>query len=137
MKRTRSIFFVATLVLACCSAVTAYATTGPSEDPERCSERGSTVHRTVGVVTAPATPARRAVAPVLVLAPTPKPAPIATRKPAPAKPSRVTSRANTPSAPTPGMGILLKMANGASGGEVTWSSGKAADSNNTGASWIL
>jgi len=138
VKRYRSIVFVATLAMAC-TAATAFATTGPSDDPERCSERGSTVHRTVGAVTAPATPVRKTtLVPATVLAPTlkPTPAPVLARKQSTPKPSRIAPRSNTPPAPTPGMGILLKMANGASGGEVTWSSSKSAD-NNSGASWIL
>jgi hypothetical protein len=144
VKRTRSILCIAVLVLAS-SATLVSATPISTDDPERCGERGATVHRTVGAVTSPATSPRIAspVAPARsasTATPTPavarKPAPLAVRKTPAPKPARTVPNANTPAPPTPGMGILLKMANGASGGEVTWSPSKPAD-NSTGASWIL
>lgn len=136
MKRTRSILFLAVLVVAS-SATFAHASSISTDDPERCGERGSTaVHRTVGAVTSPTTPTR--IVSKVPLAPSVarKPAPVAVRKQPAPKPARVVPHANTPAPATPGMGILLKMSNGATGGEVTWSPSKPAD-NSTGASWIL
>jgi hypothetical protein len=138
VKRTCSNLFIAMLVLAS-TATFAHATSIATDDPERCGERGATVHRTVGAPTAPTTPSRIVTpASATALAPVrkPAPAPVAARKQPTPKPARVAPHANTPAPPTPGMGILLKMANGATGGETTWSPSKPAD-NTTGASWIL
>lgn len=137
MKRNRSILFIAVLVVAS-SASFAHAAPISNDDPERCGERGSTVHRTVGAATSPAITARVATpsAPAPTVTRKPVPVPVAVRKPRAPKPARPVPNANTPAPATPGMGILLKMANGATGGEVTWSPSKQAD-NTTGASWIL
>lgn len=126
--------FLASLLVAC-SATRSFATTASTDDPERCGERGATARRTVGAVTQP-TIAVRKTATTPVAAPVRKPAAVAMHRPA-TKPVRAVPHANAPTPPTPGMGILLKMANGPSGGEVTWSPAKPNDNNSTGASWIL
>ena len=126
--------FLASLFVAC-SATESFATTVSTDDPERCGERGATVHRTVGALTQPTIVLRTAPA-TPVVAPVRKTVAVAMRKPA-KQPVRAIPNANAPASPTPGMGILQKMANGTSGGEVTWAPAKPNDNINTGASWIL
>ncbi len=135
MKRICSMLFLASLLVL--GTVTfAFASTVSNDDPERCGEHGSSVHRIVGAAMAPASASRTPVTPPPV-APVRKTVPVvAARKPV-AKPARVVPNANAPAPPTPGMGILLKMSNGATGGEATWSPSKPNDNTNPGASWIL
>ena len=112
-------------------APVAHAGSRCSDDPERCVERGASVSR----------PASRAVTAAPALArPTPAATAVPTHKlttvskPAP-KPARVAPRASAPPAPTPGMGMLLKLSSGTSG-DVSWSPARNVESS-TGASWIL
>ena len=105
-----------------------------TDDPERCVERGASVSRPAARTVAPAP----AVITAQTVAHTPmRKAAVATKAP---KVTRSTPNAGTTPAPTPGMGMLLKLST-ATGGDVTWSpGGRAQDKDNalsTGASWIL
>lgn len=105
-----------------------------TDDPERCVERGASVSRPAARTMAPAP----AVITAQPIAHTPARKAAVGRK-AP-KVARATPNAGTTPAPTPGMGMLLKLST-ATGGDVTWSpGGRAQDKDNTlstGASWIL
>ena len=104
-----------------------------TDDPERCVERGASVSRPARIVSPAPT-----VITAQPVAHTPARKVTAARK-AP-KVTRATSNAGTTPAPTPGMGMLLRLST-ATGGDVTWSpGGRAQDKDNTistGASWIL
>ena len=107
----------------------AHAGSRCSDDPERCVERGASASRPAArsVVSAPAITAQQvSSAPMHKI--------VAMRKAAP-KPARVTPSAPAVPAPTPGMGMLLKLSTG-TGGDVSWQPG-ARSADNTGASWIL
>jgi hypothetical protein len=103
-----------------------------TDDPERCVERGASVSRPAARTLAPA-PAVITAQPVLHV-----PARKATVSKKSPKVARVTPNAGTTPAPTPGMGMLLKLST-ATGGDVTWSPGGRSQDNTatTGASWIL
>lgn len=112
-----------------------------TDDPERCVERGASVSRPAARTVAPAP----AVITAQTIASSPmrkaavsKKTPKLTRA-TPGAPARSAGLGTTP-APTPGMGMLLKLST-ATGGDVTWSpGGRAQDKDNTlstGASWIL
>src|SRR5262245_60680394 len=124
VKLIRPFLVIAVLVASVATVGTAFAGSGCPDDPEHCVERGASLtHRSV------------TVAPTSVAATTPArvvPATTSTRKAAtqpaiaPATPSASKSRASkparvapaTPAPATPGMGMLLKLSNGA-GGEVS------------------
>jgi hypothetical protein len=120
---------VLVVVAAALLAPVANAGSRCTDDPERCVERGASVSR----------PAARTIAssPVITAQPAstaPARKTLAMRKIAP-KPARVSPTAPVAPAPTPGMGLLLKLSSG-SGGDVSWQpGGRPVD--NTGASWIL
>lgn len=122
------------LVVAAAAALASVANAGSrcTDDPERCVERGASASRPASrnVVSATLT------AMPVVSAPAPARKPLAMRKVTIApKAVRVTPAAPATPAPTPGMGLLLKLSSG-TGGDVSWQPGaRAAD--NTGASWIL
>jgi len=126
----RPLQLVLVVVAAALLAPVANASSRCTDDPERCVERGATVSRPAarGIASAPAitiqpasmAPARKAVA---------------MRKATP-KPTRLVPAAPVTPAPTPGMGMLLKLSSG-TGGDVSWQPGTRSTDNNTGASWIL
>ncbi len=112
------------------------ATAGPrcSDDPERCVKSTATLARPVARLVVGS-----ASAPELAAAPTPgAPSQVARRATAPArkvvgKPQRTAQRV-TP-APTPGMGMLLKLSTGG-GGDVPWLQGRSSEAS-PGQSWVL
>lgn len=133
MKLNRPFLAIAVMTACVMSAASAFA--GCPDDPERCVERGATVtHRTVGVAPTTAVASAPAhVAPATVVAHK-APAAAATAKGKPAsKPAKVSPIAPAPA--TPGMGMLLKLSNGA-GGEVSLFPSKPNDTT-PGASWVL
>ena len=135
MKLTRPFLAIAVLTASVMSAGSAFAGSGCPDDPERCVERGATVtHRAVAVAptTVAATTAPARVAPATTAA-RKAPAPTATRKPA-SKPARVSPAAPAPA--TPGMGMLLKLSNGA-GGEVSLFPSSKPNENSKEASWVF
>ena len=122
------------LVVAATGLLASAASAGSrcTDDPERCVERGATVSRPLARVatTTPAVLAPAQLAPSVSA----RKSSMVTRK-ATLRAAKVTPRASAPStpAPTPGMGMLLKLSSG--GGDVTWQQGRNVD--NSGASWIL
>ena len=135
MHVTRSLQLIVVLAASALIAPAASAGSRCTDDPERCVERGASVSRPSARVVAgepgPTLRVGTSLTPV-VLAPARK---LAVAKKVAPKPAKVTPRASAPAtpAPTPGMGMLLKLSNG--GGDVTWQQGKSVD--NSGASWIL
>ena len=133
MNLNRPLQFLFVLAAVAVMAPVASAGSRCTDDPERCVERGASVSR----------PARTlAPAPALVTAQPVAHAP-ARKVTVPRKTSKVTRatpNAGTTPAPTPGMGMLLKLST-ATGGDVTWApGGRTQDKDNTvstGASWIL
>ncbi len=132
MKLTRSLLFLCLFAAGVLFAPAVRAASVCSDDPERCVERGASLHRTTGsaatfVANAPTTPAPSLTA----------------RKAIPARPGaaratkspRIAPHSPTPPATTPGMGMLLKLSGG-NGSEISWFPSKPADAG-TGASWIL
>jgi len=122
-------------VVAATGLLTSAASAGSrcTDDPERCVERGTTVSRpSARVVTATPALAPASLAPSV----TARKSSVVTRKTTP-RVAKATPRASAPStpAPTPGMGMLLKLSNG--GGDVTWQQGRSVEKDNSGASWIL
>ena len=131
LNRPLQLLFVVTAVAV--MAPVASAGSRCTDDPERCVERGASVSRPAARTVAPA-PAVITAQPV---AHTPVRKVTARKAP---RVTRATPNAGTTPAPTPGMGMLLKLST-ATGGDVTWSpGGRAQDKDNTlstGASWIL
>ena len=134
MKLNRPLLALAVMTVCALAAGSAFAS-GCPDDPERCVERGATLKHSA-VTVAPATVIASApahVAPVTVVAHKAQAPAAAPKTKQPSKSARVSPTAPVPA--TPGMGMLLKLSNGA-GGEVSLFPSKAND-NATGASWVL
>lgn len=134
MKRIPLLHSFAVLGALVLTAPAATAGTRCSDDPERCVKSTATLSRPVTRVVAGS-----ASAPELAAAPAPgAPAQVARKATAPArkavgKPQRTAQRAAP--APTPGMGMLLKLSTGG-GGDVSWLQGRSSEAS-SGQSWVL
>lgn len=135
MKLTRSPLALLVVAASLSLVSVVRAGTGCPDDPERCVERGASVRRAVG---ATASAASLTSAPALASPAAPA---VSSKPPIARKPVRVTrtarptTHAPATSAPTPGMGMLLKLSVGSSG-ESAWSAARPSDPT-TGTSWIL
>ena len=131
MKRTLLFHLLFAFAACALSAPVASATTRCSDDPESCVKGASKGSRAAVqlATTSPSIAAPAQVAPASIAR---KSAPAA-KKPA-AKPQRVAPLTPLTPSPTPGMGVLLKLSNGATG-EISWTPGKTSET--PGQSWVL
>ena len=128
MNLIRPLHLLVVVAAMAASVSVAHAGSRCTDDPERCVERGASVSRPVARSVAIA-PAVITAAPVISL-----PARKTTLSRRAPKVARATPPVSSTPAPTPGMGMLLKLSTG-TGGDVSWQPGRTTD--NTGASWIL
>ncbi len=127
--RTRPHLLLAALGALALAATTADAGTRCPDDPERCVKSTATLSRPVNRVVAGS-----ASTPVLAPLPAPEASAQLSRKATtPARKAAAKPQRTTP-APTPGMGMLLKLSTG--GGDISWLQGRSSEAS-AGQSWVL